>query len=1096
MKKYLISLCIVGFSSTLFAQNAFDQRITKPKKPYSGTSIGNAETISGKNKPSTAIKGDFPLKFSLNKQFKDYDIIWDENGQLATSITPKIALNIESSAKSLSGNPLLDGVFNQLQSIKKLLQLQNPSAELVIASNQTDELGFTHLKFKQYFGEIRVIGGEIIVHIKDNAIESITNRLYPTPSKKGLFINIEPIIETITKEIPFEQLDELGNTLLTKRITSERVIYHIDNDFKNETYCYRIEYRPNLLDWWEIIANGLTGKIITKVNKTCSVDGPKTTTAFDLKSVNQTINTYQVGSTYYLLDASRTMFNASFSSMPNNGVGVIRTLDANFTSGSALQNITSTNNLWNNKTGVSAHRNAAIAYEYFRTIHNRNSINGTGGNVTSIINVNNKNGTKMDNAYWNGEMMFYGNGNTAFTPLAGSLDVAGHEMTHGVVQNTAGLEYQGQSGAINESMADIFGSLMDRDDWQIGDDITKTTYIPSGALRDLSDPHNGRTSLSQNGYQPKTMSEYYTGTNDNGGVHINSGIVNYAYYLIANTIGKDKAEKIYYRALTTYLTSQSQFIDLRKAVIKSAEDLYGNVSTESKAGITAFNTVGIYGYNGTGGGGNTGNGNGEVILSANPGTEGIVSYNTDLSFSGTFYTSTNSGAGFVKKTETTAKRKCSVTDDGSLAYFVSDEDDRIVSFSLGSTSNETYISAAGDAFDNVAISKNGKRLAAITTEIDSSIYIYDFTIKQWKQFKLYNPTFTDGINTGGVLYADGLEWDYSGQYVVYDAKNFISSSFGSDITWWDIGIIKVWDNAANTWGDGTVQKLFNQLNDNISIGNPTFAKNTGNIIAFDVIDDSDNSYAIYGKNTVTGKSDEITSATQIGFPNYSNKDDKLIYDAKNTSDVEVLAVISLGADKITKSGTPTVLISDAKWGTWYAQGTRALLSSAKDIISFSFPYLTPAPPANFSGTTITFNLPPGTDITNMNPTFILSSKAEAFISGVSQTSGVSKKNFTNPVTYTVKAEDGTTKNYTVVINLVSSISKFLASPISIYPNPAAETVRIQGLCKSYSIFDITGQKLLEGKENTIDIHTLGKGIYTVSVELLTGETVNLKLVKE
>ena len=102
--------------------------------------------------------------------------------------------------------------------------------------------------------------------------------------------------------------------------------------------------------------------------------------------------------------------------------------------------------MWSNKTAVSAHYNSSVAYEYYRTTHNRNSINGTGGNVVSIINVNNKNGTKMDNAYWNGEMMFYGNGNSAFLPLAGSLDVAGHEMTHGVVQNTANLEYQGQSG--------------------------------------------------------------------------------------------------------------------------------------------------------------------------------------------------------------------------------------------------------------------------------------------------------------------------------------------------------------------------------------------------------------------------------------------------------------------------------------------------------------------------------------------------------------------------------------------------------------------------------------------------------------------------
>lgn len=702
----------------------------------------------------------------------------------------------------------------------------------------------------------------------------------------------------------------------------------------------------------------------------------------------------------------------------------------------------------------------------------------------------------MDNAYWNGEMMFYGNGNTAFTPLAGSLDVGGHEMTHGIVQNTANLEYKGQSGAINESMADVFGSLIDRDDWKIGEDITKTSYIPSGALRDLSDPHNGRSNLNQAGYQPKIMAEYYTGTQDNGGVHINSGIPNYAYYLIASNIGKEKAEKIYYRALTVYLTSQSQFIDLRKAVIKSAEDLYGNGSSEANRSVTSFNTVGIYGYNGTGSGGTTGNGNGEVILSQNPGVEGILSYDTDEGTSGTMYTSSTSGTGFVSRSQTRAKRKASITDDGTKAYFVSDVDDRIKSFNVTGSANETYVSAAGDAFDNVAISKNGNRMAAITSELDSSIYVYDFTLKEWKQFKLYNPTFTEGVNSGGVLYADGLEWDYSGQYLVYDAKNLIEGTFTDDITWWDIGIIKVWDNKSNTWGDGTIQKLFNQLESNISIGNPTFAKNTGNIIAFDVIDTDLDEYAIFGKNTVTGKSNEIVSNTQIGFPNYSNKDDKLIFDGTDFFDVEVLKVIGVGSDKISGTGSSSVLIEEAKWGSWYAQGSRSLLSNAKDVLSFSFPYLNPSPSAQINATSITVNVPFGTDVSNMYPTFVLSSRAEAFVTGIGQISGVSRKNFTNPITYTIKAEDGSVKNYNVIVNETSGLSHVGWKQINIYPNPANQHLTIEGAVDNYKIADVTGRNLLEGIGSEIDLSTLGKGVYFLNVQLFSGETARMKFIKE
>ena len=94
----------------------------------------------------------------------------------------------------------------------------------------------------------------------------------------------------------------------------------------------------------------------------------------------------------------------------------------------------------------------------------------------------------MDNAFWNGEFMGYGNGNQGFKPLAGALDVAGHEMTHGVIENTARLEYRNQSGALNESFADIFATLIDRDDWTLGEDVVKSNVFPSGALRSLENP--------------------------------------------------------------------------------------------------------------------------------------------------------------------------------------------------------------------------------------------------------------------------------------------------------------------------------------------------------------------------------------------------------------------------------------------------------------------------------------------------------------------------------------------------------------------------------------------------------------------------------
>jgi Zn-dependent metalloprotease len=129
--------------------------------------------------------------------------------------------------------------------------------------------------------------------------------------------------------------------------------------------------------------------------------------------------------------------------MPDEPVGGILTLDARNTSPS-LSNfnvdlVRSSNNMWLDKLSVSAQYNSLKAYEYFLNTFGRNSINGSGGTIVSIINVADDNGQSMDNAFWNGEAMFYGNGDEYFTKLAKALDVGGHEMSHGVVQNTANL---------------------------------------------------------------------------------------------------------------------------------------------------------------------------------------------------------------------------------------------------------------------------------------------------------------------------------------------------------------------------------------------------------------------------------------------------------------------------------------------------------------------------------------------------------------------------------------------------------------------------------------------------------------------------------
>lgn len=196
--------------------------------------------------------------------------------------------------------------------------------------------------------------------------------------------------------------------------------------------------------------------------------------------------------------------------------------------------------------------------------------------------------------------MVYGDGDgTTFRPLSAGLDVVAHELTHAVTDTSSDLIYQNESGALNEAMSDVFGTLVEfydnnNPDYEIGEDIY-TPNIPNDALRSMSDP-------TKSG-DPDHYSKRYTGSEDNGGVHINSGIINKAAYLLTkggthygvniSGIGDDKVGQIYYRANTVYLTASSTFSQARAALVQSAADLYGAGSAEVASVNKSFDAVGV-----------------------------------------------------------------------------------------------------------------------------------------------------------------------------------------------------------------------------------------------------------------------------------------------------------------------------------------------------------------------------------------------------------------------------------------------------------------------------------------------------------------------
>jgi Zn-dependent metalloprotease len=250
--------------------------------------------------------------------------------------------------------------------------------------------------------------------------------------------------------------------------------------------------------------------------------------------------------------------------------------------------------------GQAAHDGAGKVYDYYFNTFKRDSIDGHGMPIVSTVHY----GTDQadaENAAWVGEaqQMVYGDGGEIFKPLAYGLDVVGHELTHGVTEATANLIYEGQSGALNESYSDVFGVMIDRANWTLGEQIVRSPPFPVPYLRDLQDPHLGdnydpNDPLSGAG-QPAHMDEYanlpISRRYDYGGVHVNSGIPNHVAYLLAQAIGREKTEQIYYRTLTQYLAPDSDFQDAARASVQAATDLYG--ATEVTAVWNAFGQVGI-----------------------------------------------------------------------------------------------------------------------------------------------------------------------------------------------------------------------------------------------------------------------------------------------------------------------------------------------------------------------------------------------------------------------------------------------------------------------------------------------------------------------
>jgi Zn-dependent metalloprotease len=250
-----------------------------------------------------------------------------------------------------------------------------------------------------------------------------------------------------------------------------------------------------------------------------------------------------------------------------------------------------------------AYDGLGATYYFYWNIYQRNSIDDQGLKLDATVHY----GTDYDNAFWNGSAMVFGDGDgELFNRFTISLDVIGHELTHGVTEDEAQLVYMYQPGALNESISDVFGSLVkqfklqqtaDQADWLIGQGLL-TAKVHGVALRSMKEPGTAYDdpTLGKDP-QPRDMKHYVVTTQDNGGVHINSGIPNRAFYLAASKIGGyawEKAGRIWYETLRDpKLRRIAGFRAFAGLTVTNADRLYGHASTERKAVTEAWNEVGV-----------------------------------------------------------------------------------------------------------------------------------------------------------------------------------------------------------------------------------------------------------------------------------------------------------------------------------------------------------------------------------------------------------------------------------------------------------------------------------------------------------------------
>ncbi len=500
-----------------------------------------------------------------------------------TTLNPRTLITFEDSNLKSSNN--------SIESLRDHFT-KNSAVEFLNKTTITEQdLGLTHEKYSSQYKGVPIEFGSYSVHKNETGIFSISGTPFEANS-----------LSTIPLIAPEKGLEEALN-----HVNADKYLWEIENpDIFYEGYekpkgqlvilpaIPGISEKPQLTYKYFVYSvepmsavyfyvSAHSGEIVFENSIICH------------SNIAASGNAYYNGSVTFQAEdfnGSNRLFNTVIST---GGIHTVKAINGP----TNTIDITSNTSVFSDDIGVQAHWAAEKTVDYFSAVHGRSSYDGNGSKISVVTNIPNYN-----NAYWTGTTAVFGNGDGTTYDNFASLDIVGHEITHGVVGTSAGLVYSYEPGALNESFADIFGESIEgyatgSVDWLVGEDLK----IGSGqALRSMSNPNSFNHPDTYKG------THWVTSGIDNGGVHTNSSVQNHWFYLLVNGgngsndwgqtysitgIGAAKAEAIAYRNLTVYLTATSGFADARAGAIQSAIDLYGAGSAEEIAVTNSWYAVGV-----------------------------------------------------------------------------------------------------------------------------------------------------------------------------------------------------------------------------------------------------------------------------------------------------------------------------------------------------------------------------------------------------------------------------------------------------------------------------------------------------------------------